>query len=734
MADDQSNSFPTAQSAGPSRLALAMQRASLMRNAKTAASPEAPPSEAPASAKAKLGAKLRAKQTYAKDADPVYNEVRRIIGLPISTEMTDHEHEVFCKEHILARAYDEGFRLFRTQSQALRDYQMFGGGFFPIAVGWGKTLISLMVANHAYVQGKKRILLLVPPNVLDQLVGKQIPEARTLVPLGFPLFVLGGKSMARRRQIARAARSGLYVLPYSLLSSKDTVELIQGIQPDVIIGDEIHNVGRKSAARTQRLFDYVDTKDPDLVGLSGTITGKTVKDYWHIIKAALGDNCPLPLSTSLANEWASVLDSDAGDIESRGELSETKAGPLMPLVDWARRHFPDEKIPASRPGFRAAYRKRLNTAPGVVSSGEAEIKTSLTLENHKIDEPDTQGHRKLEHLIEKVEEQWLTPNDDEIEHAIHTWKWMYELSAGFYNELVWPEADAYAERKSISVANAEDILERARDHHGAGQEYARLLRQFLDKGAPSNMDTPMLVGAEFARHGDDWSHHEAYQAWRVWKGMDFEGRPDRDSHAIRVSDYKIVAALEWAASLPKGRGGIIWYYHQEVGRWLRDYLKEAGLDPLYCPAGDSGNKSIIEPENGKRITVASMTAHGTGKNLQHYQEQYFVQWPRSPKQAEQTLGRTHRNGQTADELVAHTNNTLEFDNMNFAACLNDALYIHQTTGNRQKLIYCNYNPLPKVFPFMVLQERGAQVKQLDSDAKRLFNQKFDVSFNKKEIA
>lgn len=715
---------PASQSAEVSGLALLKNRASLFRAAQ-----KQPAEKTKQDPLELIAQRVRAKNTYAADAVQSYTEVRRIIDLPVSPEMDEAEFDTFCREHTLAPAYDAGFRLFRVQAQALRDYQSFGGGFLPIAVGWGKTLITLMVAHHAYISGKKKIVLLVPPNVVEQLVSKQIPEARTLVPMSYPLFVLGGKTAAKRRRMARSSRGGLYVLPYSLLSAKDAVDTLQAIRPDVVIGDEIHNVGRRSAARTQRLFDYIDNNDPDVVGLSGTITGKSVHDYWHIIKACLGDNCPLPLSWSLANEWASVLDSDSKNFEGNGEMSENKTGPLMPLVDWARRHFPEDKFEASVAGFRAAYRVRLNSAPGVVSSGLAEIGTSLVLGNHNLLDAykKADGYEKLKGLIEKVEELWETPNGDEIEHAIHTYKWMYELSAGFYNELVWPTDEVYAERKGISEEAAADILERAKDHHEASQEYARLLRIFLQNTPPNNMDTPMLVGGEFARHGDDWCHTDLYQAWSEWHARDFEGRPDRDSRAIRVCDYKILAALEWAAKLPQGKGAILWFHHQEIGKWLRDYFVEAGLDVLYCPAGAASNKSIIDTDNVNKIVIASMSAHGTGKNLQHFSEQYFVQWPRSPKLAEQALGRTHRNGQLADEMVAHTNHTLIFDRMNFAACLNDALYIHQTTGNRQKLIYCGYDPLPVVFPYMVLQERGLQAKRLDAEAEKLLEAKFDIT-------
>lgn len=92
--------------------------------------------------------------------------------------------------------------------------------------------------------------------------------------------------------------------------------------------------------------------------------------------------------------------------------------------------------------------------------------------------------------------------------------------------------------------------------------------------------------------------------------------------------------------------------------------------------------------------------------------------------AEQVLGRTHRNGQKADELIVNTNNTLEFDEVIFAACLNDSLYIHQTTGNRQKLIYANYDPTPKIIPSAVLRERGLQPNILTREMVRAMSDKF----------
>jgi len=221
---------------------------------------------------------------------------------------------------------------------------------------------------------------------------------------------------------------------------------------------------------------------------------------------------------------------------------------------------------------------------------------------------------------------------------------------------------------------------------------------------------------------------ELYEQWRKWKDLDFEGRPERDSTAVRLCSYKINAMVLWAQNLrkdsKKDRGALIWVHNQEIGRWAVEALQEAGLPVLHCPAGEVSNKAIRDPKNGNKFVVASISAHGTGKNLQHFQHCYILQWPRNAKKAEQLLGRHHRNGQKADQLIVVTNNTVEFDRQNFAATLNDSLYIHQTTGSRQKLMYATYDPLPMIFPAAVLRQRGFENRMLNEVQQAGLNERF----------
>ena len=666
--------------------------------------------------------KVFKKKPYVKN--PEVTEIERILALPVGKMLEGEALEAACYDLMLAGAFDRGDRLLPPQATAVADYDKVGGGLYPISVGWGKTGISLMVADHAFVKGKNRILLLVPPSVLTQLTQMDIPWWRRRIPLSVPFHVLGGRTAAVRKQIARSGRRGCYIMPYSLLSTKDAVDVLEAIQPDCIIADEVHNLKNRRAGKTKRLMHFVNELKPEFIGMSGTITSKGIEDYHHLAVAALGDKVPMPISQNMAYAWGQVINADATPDTAHG-----LTGPLIPLIHWARQKDPEHAYRMNVSGFRHAYRFRLNTAPGVVATGDNEIGTSLGIVNRPVEDHEAcEGWELLQQHIDGVEKAYLTPSGDEIDHAIHVFKWLFELSAGFYNNLVWPEPEVLVRRRRCGLLEAQELLARAKDHHEGRQQYTKLLRRFLQE-APLGMDTPMEVARIINQHPDRIPG-ELVEAYEEMRDRDFEGRPERDSVAVRVCPYKINAAAQWASERPGG--AVLWYFNREMGRWLFEALQEAGLNPLFCPAG--ANKQLLEVGDpkaggkGDRIAVVSIKAHHIGKNIQAFEEQLFVQWPRDAKMAEQVLGRLHRNGQEADHVDAAMLNTITFDHVLFAACLNDALYTHQTTGLRQKMVYSGYDPLPRIYSPEFLKERGATPKMLTMKQREMMEEKFGKSW------
>lgn len=654
-----------------------------------------------------------------------FSEIERIVNMGLDWPLTDEELEAYNKANVLASAFERGFRLRPSQAAAMLAFEATGGLFGNVGVGHGKTLIALGIAGIALRSKSERVLLYVPAPVYPQLTMVDIQWARGRIRMDYPIHYLSGLDRKGRKALAMSRKRGLYIATYPLLSTADGADILDWIRPGTVILDECQHASRKVSARGRRLLGWLNhasNLDVNLAVESGTLTSKSVMDYWEFARRALGKHNPLPNSSHLVQEWAAVLDAGATVAD---ELSPVAAGPMEPLITWARKHFPQQKWENTVANFRRAYQLRLNTAPGVVSTGDASVGTSLIFHNEPVQGyKECPGYAQVEKFADQVQTLFLTPNGDEIEYGIHVWKWLNEFSAGFYNEQVWPTVPVLAKRKQIPEGDAKTLLDRAMIHHIAHQEYARQLRTHLQSGdAKKNLDTPMLIGGEMSRNADKNVPSELYKAWSAMKGLEFDGMPERDSRSVRLCPFKINAAVDWAKKLPSGTGGIVWYYHQEVGIWLAEEMLKAGVDVLHCPAGKSSDIAITDKKNVSKVIVASIPAHREGKNLQHFQEQFFVQFPRCPRMAEQVLGRVHRQGQLADEIVVSLSITTYFEAVCLAATLNDSLYIHQTT-TPQKLIYGVWEPLPFVFPAAVLLERGLQPTVLTRSQQQMMFDRF----------
>ena len=57
----------------------------------------------------------------------------------------------------------------------------------------------------------------------------------------------------------------------------------------------------------------------------------------------------------------------------------------------------------------------------------------------------------------------------------------------------------------------------------------------------------------------------------------------------------------------------------------------------------------------------------------------------------------------------------EWEEELLSACLNDSLYIHQTTGVKQKLVYGTWTQLPEIMPWSVLAAKGWQPATLSAE-------------------
>ena len=654
----------------------------------------------------------------------LYAEVERIIQLPTLSWLSPVEEEEVNRRHVLAHVYEQRGcgcgctgRLFNVQANAISSYERYGGLLGIIAVGWGKTLICEVCAAIGIRKGFRRVVYMMPAGVAAQLWDSDIPWARNHVPLPVEFFNLHRQSARTRKALVRQEhKNGVFIFPYSLLSAPDAFELLKWISPDLIICDEAHKLGDSSAARTKRWLTYVNERQPEVVALSGGITSKGPKDYAHLSFHALKDNCPLPMSAHLMNDWQAAL----GSRTDADAVTSSMMTHLLPVLTWAQTYFPHllDRLVATQEGLRLAYRARLTTAPAVIATGDSEINASLSIEGAWarecpwVKQPEqVPGWDELTRLIDGVEKLGETPNGDMIAHAIHKFKWLEELSVGFYNSLKWPSVEAFARRRNIDETKAAQILQGAQDHHAAQQQYYSKLSKWFGERHRPGLDTPMLVGRDMHAHGMQNVGADLFHTWDNMKRLEFPEMPERDSNAVRICPFMVWACVEWArAHTMNGFGGVIWVKNIEFGRWVFQGLQEGGVsNAVYCPAGDEFNDMLDVRKNPSikdKTVVASIDAHGTGKNIQYMERSFVTQWPRAAKTAQQLLGRLHRNGQKADEVVYYTALATEFHHQSYAACLVDAIYIQQTTGDRQKIVMADYDPPPKLYPPAFLRERG----------------------------
>lgn len=656
-----------------------------------------------------------------KHRSPLTKDIERICNLPSYGVVDEKETEAYTRKLVNEKAYNNGFRLHSAQADALLNVDIYKSLFAPIVVGGGKSLVTIVAAEKFYKnKTSKTSLLLVPPTLVDKVFSYDLPYVRDKIDITCKFFKINGKMRPSERMfVAASKRSGCYVLPYSILSCKDAEDLLTAINPGVIIADEVQYLKNPKAARTRRFLKFVRSREqtPVFCCFSGTMTKKSLVDYAHLATMSLGINSFLPLTRPGLMSWSSILDSSDSVHVPRSERSN-----IVPLVNWHNRTRGGDLNSWRVEDCREAYRQRLITCPGVTATSldENTIGTSIIIHNNEATLPS-----KIKKAMRDLETKWVSPSGDQISHALMIYKWQSELTMGFFNDRVWPSVHDLTKRRKISRDDAVALLNAGQAYHEANQSYHKLLRTYLKHHHRKGIDTPKLVGQALYNHYNfdkgDKLHKELYAGWvdRHKKSVNGKAPLERDRVQVRLDDYKIQQALKWAKSLKTG--GIVWYYHIAIGLWAYEiFQKEFGKDVIYAPAGTT---EIDKPENRDKIVIATFESHGTGKNLQHFQNQWFLEWARQADLAEQVLGRTHRPGQEADELVINLNCSTDWDHNNFAATLIDTVYIEGTL-NRCKLLYAAYTEKPRLVPDTILKQKGFDNKILNSSKKLLLKQKF----------
>lgn len=700
-----------------------------------------PPPPAPATPAQQIDWVSRVADQTARIKKPMgvmEEETSRILSLDVFNPEVPRcpDPEGYGNSFLLPNGPHPDFRLRPKQIDAIWTYETYGGLFGPISVGVGKSLCNILSAIRAItVRGHYRVCIIVPSPLYEQCFYEDIPWARQRVSFEGVCFHGCEGDATERMRISKRSGSGVWIYKYSSLSTQTGYEELKAIRATAYFLDEAQFIARPKAARTKRFFSVLKelkeggviqatqaltgkdlVQDIEVSAVSGTLTKRSVKDYAHLAAKSLKSLSPTPRFKQAIEAYAAATDSDVDG----SMLQERDAFILRQFIDWAKSYnFPVDTPPRKQEEtdkeyywrckdkltlqeqVRQAYMFRLRTCPGVVATEEQGVDSSLTIRWTEPKIPNTTESKRMIELMRRIVMDNLTPTDDVIDYAMHQYKWLWELSNGFYNNLIWPDIDRIKHdylvsyEKKISDDQATALLNQAQKHHALLQGYHKALRAYLDRGHTPGCDSPMLVAQEIHRQKDELEKErpktgpdlpeELVQAY--WDQYNqgphvYVDLPTRYSVPVRVCDYKLQAAADWAQD---NKEGLIWYHHPEIGRWMSEILTERCIPHTFAPAGE--NLTVKNPG----LVVASY-AHGTGKNLQHQHLNYFLELRREASVMEQTLGRTHRSGQEADTVDAWISVANGFDLAVFGAILRDADYAQSTFGQQWRLCFADYAP------------------------------------------
>lgn len=560
-------------------------------------------------------------------APPESGSARALALVQLMTERLRKDRQMTCVCAEQGRREHLDTLLF-PQAWALYEAPLADGLLAALGVGSGKTLLWILAPM--VLPGCRRAVVIVPAGLVGQLKREHAAAAGHF---RVPDLYMPGEPVP-----APGPRPQLVVLPYSRLCRPESSKTLRELDPDTVIPDEVHRLKNRKSAQTLRVLRHFAAADHPVRFLcgSGTITSRSPEDFSHLIALALGEGSPLPLEPKESAKWSAVV--DAGD---------------WPAPAGALKVFGEP--------VREGLARRVRETLGVVSTSD----TSLPGCSLRLD-PWSPGRVPvaLKEAIREVRATMCRPDGEELLTALQVHACVEQLLCGFFYRWRFP---GKPDRALVD------------EWYDARRDWCREMRARLERYPIEDGDSEKLLANAAQRHEEGYRGPLpvwASETWARWR--DVKGKLKHETEAVWVDQYLAEAAAAWA----KEERGVVWCAHNALG------TRVAALAGLPWHGGGPNAEAEILAERGDRSVVASVAAHGTGRDgLQHRFTLQLVTSPMPDGLAwEQLLGRLHRQGQAADEvrtLVAR--HCAEFRDATDRA-VRRAKYMEGFTTNAQRLL------------------------------------------------